>query len=129
MIGAVLSLRPSETKRGRAWLTNFGDFERPTAQLLLDSLQVDNPAKVYHGLKSRIEALTPRLKGHPGVLIPVLSIEDINRSLVGASPATSPAGVLRVVRHVAYDTFYPGAPIPASVCDAMTDVVLNKYAT
>src|SRR4051812_3264805 len=64
------SLRPSETRRGRAWLTNFADMERPAAQLLLDSLQVASPAEVHHGLKSRIEALAPKVGGQTGVLIP-----------------------------------------------------------
>lgn len=110
----MLSMRPSETQRGQAWLTNFADIERPAAQLLLDSLQVDNPAKVHHGLASRIEALTPSLEGHAGVLIPVLSIEDIDRSFGEADPALKPARGPEVVRHVAYDTFKPGAPIQAT---------------
>jgi hypothetical protein len=110
----VLSMRPSETQRGRAWLTNFADIERPAARLLLDSLQVDNPARVHHGLKSRIEALTPKLEGHTGVLIPVLSIEDIDRSAEEADSATRPARWPGLVRHVAYDTFSPGAPILAT---------------
>lgn len=110
----VSSMRPSETQRGRAWLTNFADIERPTARLLLDSLQVENPAKLHHGLKSRIDALTPSLKGHTGVLIPVLSIEDIDRFFEGADPATRPARRPWLVRHVAYDTFHPGPPIPAT---------------
>lgn len=98
-------MRPSETQRGRAWLTNFADVERPTAQLLLDSLHVANPATIHHGLKSLIDGLAPRLEGHTGVLIPVLSIEDIEKSL--AKPH-HPA------RHVAYNTFQPGGPIPAT---------------
>jgi len=110
----VLSMRPSETQRGRAWLMNFADVERPAAELLLDSLQVDNPAKVHHGLKSRIEALTPRLEGHTGVLIPVLSIDDIDRSLEEADPATRAARWPWLARHVAYNTFHPGAPILAT---------------
>src|SRR4051794_34158364 len=98
-------MRPSETRRGRAWLTNFADIERPTAQLLLDSLQVENPANLHHGLKALIEALTPRLDGHTGVLIPVLSIEDIDASLEEATPVIGPAEWRWRIRHVAYNTF------------------------
>lgn len=108
----MLSICPSETQRGRAWLTNFADIERPTAQLLIDSLQVENPAKVHHGLKSRIEALAPKLSDHTGVLIPVLSVKDIDRSLEKTDSATRRARGSR--RHVAYETFHPGAPIPAT---------------
>jgi hypothetical protein len=107
-------MRPSETQRGRAWLTNFAEIERPTARLLLDSLHVENPASLHHGLKARIETLTPRLEGHTGVLIPVLSIEDINRSFALADLATQPARSPRPSPHVAYDTFQPGAPIPVT---------------
>lgn len=110
----MLTTRPSETQRGQAWLTNFADIERPTAQLLLDSLQVDNPAKVFHGLKSRIEALTDRLEGHHGVLIPVLSIEDIDRAAEEAASSTKFDGWPWVTRHVAYDTFRPGTPLPST---------------
>ncbi len=105
---------PSETKRGRAWLTNFADVERPVARLLLDSLQVDNPATIYHGLKSSIDALVPGLKGRSGVLIPVLSTEDIDRSTEQPATVAGPARWSPPVRHVAYDTFHPGAKIPAT---------------
>lgn len=107
-------IRPSQTQRGRAWLTNFAEVERPTAQLLLDSLQIDHPGKVHSGLKSRIEALTPRLQGDTGILIPVLSVEDINRSPDEADPAHRSSRRAERVRHVAYDTFRPGGPIAAT---------------
>lgn len=104
----MFSNPPSKTHRGRDWLTNFTNTELPFARLLLDSLKVDNPVMVHQGLKSRIEALAPRLdEGHTGVLIPVLSIEDI-RSSEDVGPSTRP------VRQVAYDTYRPGAPIPAT---------------
>lgn len=111
----MLSMRPSETQRGSAWLTNFADIERPTAQLLLDSLQVDSPAKIHHELKSLIATLTQRLDGHTGVLIPVLSIEDIDRSIGKAEPSTDPAQPwTEPGRHVAYGSFHPGTPISAT---------------
>ncbi|MCQ4128363.1 hypothetical protein NOU13_28070 [Rhodococcus erythropolis] len=94
-------LMPSETQRGQSWLTNFAESERPVATLLLDSLQIASPEDIYHGLKSRIGALAPELNGR-AVVIPVLSIEDIER----ASSENQREQV--AARHVAYETFAPG---------------------
>lgn len=108
------SMRPSDTKRGRAWLTNFANIELVTARLLIDSLQVANPARVHSGLKSRLQALTAQLKDHTGVLIPVLSIEDIDRSIEKPDPPIRPGRRPEVLSHIAYDTFHPGAGISAT---------------
>lgn len=107
------SMRPSETQRGRAWLTNFADIERPAAELLLDSLQIESPTAIHHGLKSRIQALTPDLQGQAGVLIPVLSIEDID-AMSDEVELVETAWRTGSPRHVAYETFTPGRDIPAT---------------
>lgn len=107
------SKRPSETTRGRAWLTNFDDKERPAAELLLDSLQVGSPSAVYHGLKSAITALTPLLQNNTGVLIPALSIEDIRRSASATSDIDAALQSGRT-HWVAYENFDPAERISAT---------------
>lgn len=96
------SLKPSETRRGRSWLTNFGEVERPIATLLLDSLQIASADEIHHGLRSAIGAVASDLGGSAAVLIPVLSIEDID---------TASGVVTRGSKHIAYDTFQPGSNI------------------
>lgn len=106
----VTSIRPSETQRGRAWLTNFAEIDRPTAARLLNSLQIANPADIHHSLKSDIQQLIPTLQDDTGVLIPVLSIEDINLS----SPDVDRVGPTRVIdasQYIAYESFRPGADL------------------
>ncbi|WP_425338846.1 phosphoribosyltransferase-like protein [Kocuria subflava] len=128
-----MSIRPSQTKRGREWLTNFADSEQSTATLLLDSLQFVNATQVKDGLRSRIEEVGPRFRGEKCLLLPVLSIEDIDRqvecvkkySRYTGSPFDAsnedPAGLSQdcrgyntKTRHVAYLTFEPGVFIPAT---------------
>ncbi|QEM45756.1 phosphoribosyltransferase-like protein [Mycolicibacterium grossiae] len=113
MIDVVSSERLSETRRGRAWLTNFAERDRSAAELLLDSLQVASPASIHHGLKSLIDTVTPLLQDSVGVLIPVLSTEDI-RMTGDTEGNTQPANGMKVARLVAYDSFDPGAPIAAT---------------
>jgi len=110
---SVQSVRPSDTERGRAWLKNFATTDRYHAQLLLDTLQVKSPSEVFHGLKESIEAITPTFGGSACALIPVLSFDDIDSTV-----ATKNLGVRtssrEPVRHVAYVTFNPGAPLLAT---------------
>ncbi|WP_456860477.1 phosphoribosyltransferase-like protein [Geodermatophilus sp. SYSU D00691] len=114
---------PSQTTRGRDWLTNFADTERTPMALLLDSLQIVSPTAVNFGLKTQIESLAPELRrGGTGLLVPVLSLRDIDRALEQTrrrdeetEALPSPVEVPPSHRtHTAWGTYQPGMPISAT---------------
>src|SRR5688500_14253126 len=49
--------RPSETARGRAWLSNFAEQDRAPAKLLLDSLQIVSPLAMQLALRAQLADL------------------------------------------------------------------------
>jgi hypothetical protein len=113
---------PSQSARGRDWLTNFADTERPPMALLLDSLQIVSPTAVNFGLKTQIESLAPELRGGTGLLVPVLSLSDIDQALqqarrrdeeTGARPSPVEAATSHRT-HTAWVTYHPGMPISAT---------------
>lgn len=118
---------PSQTQRGQRWLTNFAASEQAAAALLLDSLQFASPSEIHHELTTHIRELEDHVDGYTGVLIPAVSVEDIDRALedeyeravtraATLSPDEAPALPDRPAasRHTAYDTFDPGMPIPVT---------------
>jgi hypothetical protein len=63
-------MQPSETERGRRWLSNFLDDDRPAASLLLDSLDFVNQDELRSGLQQLIESLAKEIPTPIG-LVPV----------------------------------------------------------
>ena len=107
-------MKPSQTTRGQAWLQNFHPSEQDAACLLIDSLEIADAQTIHIGLVNKIEELRSELDGGPAVLIPVLSLEDVEEQLEQSRRA---AGTLEdpvLSGHVAYRTFLPGMPIPAT---------------
>lgn len=108
---------PSQTARGRAWLTNFATVDQSSMALLLDSLHIADSRDVRSGLKSEIAKLEPLLDNGTGYLVPVLSIDDINRvtkeqSRLRADGSQRMPGPLETeVKHTAWHTYHPGMPI------------------
>lgn len=89
-------LHPSQTSRGSAWLTNFSQADRPAARLLLDGVEIADPTTVRTGIRRQLDRLGELNQDSPAVLLPVLSVEDIERPERFYGP------------HVAYQTFQPG---------------------
>lgn len=63
-------MQPSETERGRRWLSNFERNDRPFANLLLDNLYFVNQDELRSGLQLLIEGLVTKISA-PIALIPV----------------------------------------------------------
>ncbi|MEU1241059.1 MULTISPECIES: phosphoribosyltransferase-like protein [Micromonospora] len=62
-----MTLRPSETSRGRRWLANFSLDERQAARLLIDSLRVISSARFRITLSEALDAAIGELRGPVGV--------------------------------------------------------------
>lgn len=84
--------------------------------MLLDSLQIVDPSRVRDGIRTQIEELESDLRGGTGLLLPVLSIEDINRTLEQLARLSGIEPSKRYVPaiHTAWETFQPGMPILAT---------------
>lgn len=114
---------PSETTRGRAWLTNFSALDQPSMRLLIDSLQIASPSQTHVGVRTQLELLETNLQDGTGLLLPVLSIEDLERSLAELARLNSPTPLESSAQpgtrgrsasgnvHTAWETYQPGMPI------------------
>ncbi len=72
------AIKPSETARGRAWLTNFLVEDRPAAELLLDSLEFVRTSTMRPALHTLLERLADSGEiEQPAVLASALSMEDL----------------------------------------------------
>jgi hypothetical protein len=95
-------MKPSETSAGRVWLRGFAEVDRRIAALLLDSLEIHDHVEVMASIGQQIRALAEKGTSEaPILLIPIRSREDL---------PSLPAGQ---TKHVAYETFDPGSPLPA----------------
>lgn len=93
-------VRPSETRRGRAWLANFSSGDIDPARQLLDSLRFVSLSDVRAELQIRLLSLIEQRKIElPALLISALSVEDIN---LREDPKVPP---------VAFKNFQPDDPI------------------
>jgi hypothetical protein len=98
-------VKPSDTARGREWLTNFLAEDQGTARELLDSIQFVRLSTMRVELIQRLQRLADLGTFRtPALLVPVLSIEDINKSLHLGKDEAPP-------HHVAYQTYKVGGPI------------------
>lgn len=103
----VRIVKPSETKRGRDWLTNFLPEDQGAARELIDSIMFVRQSTIRLDLLQHLNALVDDgVIQMPALLVPALSIEDINDSL-GLTRAMAPR------YHVAYESYEVGAPISA----------------
>ena len=101
-------MRPSETARGQAWLDNFLAEDRWAATALLDSISFVRLSTMRTRLVQWFEAAArDGMIPQPAVLVPALSLEDID-VLHGETGSTRPE------KHVAYETYEVGAPIRAT---------------
>jgi hypothetical protein len=115
-------LTPSQTTRGKAWLTNFAATDRSSAALLLDSLQIVSPTDIHARIKAEINKLRPDLRNGTGILVPVQSIEDLRRSFNDHyrkqneeyRRLSRARWILLSGQHTAWDTYVPGMPIPST---------------
>lgn len=104
-------MRPSDTERGKEWLTNFLPEDRTVAEALVNSISFTSLSSMRAGLVTYLSNSIPAgTIQQPAVLIPALSIEDIHAATSGSSSqgAADPPS-----HHVAYETFAVGGPIPA----------------
>lgn len=100
-------MKPSETSRGGAWLTNFLPEDQGAARELLDSIMFVSLSTVRRQLVQHLQELIDvRTIEPPALVVPALSIEDINETL-GLPRDEAPK------HHVAYQTYEVGAPIAA----------------
>lgn len=94
-------MKPSTTTRGREWLSEFDPLDRPTAELLIDSLEIHDHVEIMRTLADQLRSFASAgASVAPIVLVPVRSTED----LIAIAP--HPDG------HIAYETFDPGAAYP-----------------
>lgn len=78
MASTYRAVRPSETRRGQAWLTNFSPEDEGAARQLLDSLRFVSLSDVRAGLQVRLRSLIAQGKIQvPALLVSALSIEDL----------------------------------------------------
>ncbi|MGV8911435.1 MAG: phosphoribosyltransferase-like protein [Rhodoglobus sp.] len=109
--------KPSETTAGKSWVLNFGQSDRETAALLIDSLEIHDQADIASQLKQSLEQrLMAAPAIFPAVLIAVKSLEDLE-------PAD---------RHIAYKTFFPGdgfSALPGSEAEmgGLSRGLVEKY--
>lgn len=93
-------LTPSETARGRAWLSNFRHEDQAAAQELLNSIKFTQLSTMRQALQTFFwDLIGQRRIVGPTMLIPVLSMEDL--------PKLDPPSK----HHIAFQTFSPGLPI------------------
>lgn len=98
---ATSNVSPSSTARGRAWLSNFDAADVPTAEFLLDSLDIASLQEVRNGIADFMNFLQAS-STEPTVAIPIVPIEDI--------PNRPP----RSGRHIAYESYQPGGRLAAT---------------
>lgn len=98
-------MKPSETSRGSEWLTNFLPEDQWAAQALIDSIMFVSLSTMRPELVRFLQELmaTHQIES-PALVLPALSIEDINAAL-SLSKAAAPR------LHIAYKTYTVGAPI------------------
>jgi|SRR5579863_1443942 len=63
-------MQPSETSRGKKWLSNFEGADQPAARLLLDSLDLVNQNKLRSGLQTLVQEIAKSIPTPIG-LVPV----------------------------------------------------------
>lgn len=94
---------PSQTLRGREWLTNFKQLEVPFARLLLDSLTVASGSQIRAGLRQYLDAIAK-----DG------SLEQPSLLLVPRKMNEYGAPGSKISALVPYASFSPGKAIPAT---------------
>ena len=103
---------PSSSSTGKEWLSNFHPNDQEGAALLIDSLNIVSTDAVNLNLR---QALMIWAKQHterlPAQLLPVLSIEDIDRHLSDEAEKAGRMYHPPDSGHVAWTTYEPGATI------------------
>lgn len=115
-------MKPSETERGQAWLTNFASQDVTFARLLLDSLYIPSTDDIRQSIKTILQALEDT---RPGVLLPVQSAEDITetRKRNEADPLDEELNRPQT----AYVDFHPGSDIsPTPGSEGMVGNVIRE---
>lgn len=110
-------MKPSETTTGRTWLENFAPLDRPTAQILLDSLRFVDLDTLRNGLISKLEE-APRegVPEMPALLLAERKLEDLVKSDKRDAP-------------IAYVDFQPGAPLSVTPgSEAFVGRILRDFA-
>lgn len=68
-------MEPSQTERGQKWLTNFRNAGQPSAQLLLDSLELIGQDQFREGLQQLVNNLARQIST-PIALVPVREVAE-----------------------------------------------------
>lgn len=94
-------MKASETETGRAWLSNFGAIDVPTATVLLDGLRFAGLDTLHNGLTDALERMES--KGHAQqatLLLPERNLGDFKKEF-SRNPESA----------IAYENFMPGADL------------------
>jgi hypothetical protein len=94
-------VKPSETESGRAWLSNFGAIDVPTATVLLDGLRFAGLDTLRNGLTGALERMESEGQAQqPTLLLPERNLGDFRKEF-RRDPESA----------IAYDNFMPGADL------------------
>ncbi|MEW1810469.1 hypothetical protein AB0284_07145 [Pseudarthrobacter phenanthrenivorans] len=95
---------PSQTARGKRWLSNFSPLEQPYAEILLDSLKIVSGSEIRGALRAKLDEVEAddQIK-FPALLLVPRKMKEYTQ--ISGEPGCEPA---------AYETFLPGESLPVT---------------